>query len=295
MNAFRSRFKYGLILATYGILQCFLAIAIVQFFGKYPENVLIGYTFSAIISVILAAYLLPIKPTTNKGSGEALRVKTNVIATLAWKTKLISYTKSFSCLGAISWILLVADRWSLQIFSNNTSEVGVYVAAYQLGYTPVALLCGLGMQLVSPILFKETYIKNNQARINPHGEKIVGICISASLALGFVACLATQPLGKFFLDPSYYKAIILMPYLAIAASLLSAAEFLSLAYQAELRIQILTQSKAILCLAGIILSLIGAKYYGASGVALGFATYSCLQLITLGKLRTKKSELKTDK
>jgi O-antigen/teichoic acid export membrane protein len=287
-NATRRRQVYGALLSTFSLLQCLLSTTCVVFFGASTSSVLLGYCLASTLSLFMAIFYL--KPYAFKNLIPSIDfcLQINARSVLAWEKCLKDYAIKFSSWGFVTWLLLISDRWSLHIFDAYNS-IGLYAVAYQLGYTPVALLCGLGMQLVTPILFSKVQNAGSpKVKLDNSGRLIVVISIFASLLIGLLFVFVTPILFDVFASPAFYGALQIAPPLSIAAGLFSAAEFIALVFQAELRINTLAKVKIFLACTGIVLNVIGAHWLGALGVAWSVAAYSLLQLTFLGGLRFKK-------
>lgn len=66
-----------------------------------------------------------------------------------------AYSLPFVTFGGFTWAQQISDRWALQAFAS-TSEVGQYAVLFQLGYTPIALITGMAMSFLAPILYQRS-------------------------------------------------------------------------------------------------------------------------------------------
>ena len=192
---------------------------------------------------------------------------------LKWRENIWKYAWPFSAWGVFTWLQEAADKWSLDAFFG-ASEVGIYAAAYQIGFMPIVLAVGTVNELFSPII--------NAQSEKPGGRednKIVLLISGGWIILIVFAYLFTlaysSEIFSLVAAPSFATGADLLPYFVLLGG--GQAIFSTL----NLKLNSLKVSKPRLYLnvvcacIGSIFIFIGASAAGINGViaAMGF-TYA---------------------
>ncbi len=261
-------------------LKILLAVSALVWFGTSSTVVVISYICSSL--VITTSQFLFLRNTIFR-DGKSNYDRQD------WMSQMWTYSLPFSMWGVFTWMQQISDRWAIQYFATQ-NDVGQYVVLFQLGFTPIALLTGLGLSILTPILFQRSGDGVDKDRLlNVH--KITWAIAYLSL-LGVAFCfIATYNLHEwlfsFLVATEYRKSSYLLPWVVLAGGIFSAGQILSLKLMSELRTSSLTVAKIFTALIGVLLNVIGAVIFGLQGVVAATVFFSSLYFIWIAILASR--------
>lgn len=186
----------------------------------------------------------------------------------SWQDEIWRYSWPIGIYGIFTWMQLVSDRWSLQIFST-THEVGNYAVLYQLGFYPISLITGMVMQFLVPILFQRAGDASDSRR-NEGVNKLSWYLTWSSLGLtGLVV------IGAFFFHTLIFRILVaqeysavsyLLPWMILAGGVAASGQSLASTLLAQLKTREMMAATIVTALFGTILNFAGAYWYGITGI-----------------------------
>lgn len=263
-------------------LKIGLAIGVMFWLGASSSAVVIGYAISSLIITISQLVLLR-KTISQQQELSKQNHK--------WLPQMWEYSLPFSTWGLFTWGQQVSDRWALQAFAS-TVDVGQYAVLFQLGYTPIALLTGLVVSLLGPILFQRSGDATDKARnANVHGLtwRITYISIMVTF-FGFVfTYLMHEWLFRLLVASEYRGSSYLLPWVLLAGGLFASGQILSLKLLSEMKSSAMTIIKISTALIGIFLNVTGAAIAGIKGVVFSLVAFSVIYFIWMVVLSRHRS------
>jgi len=255
-------------------LKIGLAVVLLFWLGTSSVAVILGFAASAFfVSLSQLVFLRrTIKP---------LPVHSAPPKAGHWPADIWAYSWPFSTWGVFTWMQQVSDRWALGIY-GSTQDVGYYAVVFQLGYTPIALVLGLVMTFLAPILFSRSGDARCDAR-NQNVAEIVWRITLASLLVTAVAVIAAVILHVWIfslLVASEFRWIsYLLPWVILAGGIFAAGQVLSLKLMSEMKARELLIPKIMTSLIGIGLNVLGASIAGIEGIVLAMIVFSVIYLV----------------
>jgi O-antigen/teichoic acid export membrane protein len=253
-------------------LRCGLAALALWLLPKTTETALGAYFVAAMI-VVFTTILIGIK----EAKAYELKIKDDH----EWRRHLLTYSLPFAGWGVFTWAQLASDRWALELFSDSEA-VGIYGVAYQLGYTPIAMLTGLAIQVASPILFERVGLADQAPQLVVARRGIWTLTILA-LVVTMLACTGYMLFGetiiRWFSPEDYHASAPYLPLLALGGGLFGVGQILSIQFLTRLKTLSLARVKIGTALVGIACNLAGAALYGALGVAVAGVIFSLVYLV----------------
>jgi O-antigen/teichoic acid export membrane protein len=262
-------------------------LGLVVFLGASSTVAMTGYVIASALVVLsqLVFFRFLFKRTANDtGSIEDAR---------RWTRQVRTYGLPFAVWGIFTWLQLVSDRWALQLFAS-TSDVGLYVVLYQLGYMPILLLFNLITQLITPMFFqragnasdlqrmKQVYVINRRLT-----WAVIGGTVLATLA---AAGLHSQ-VFQWLAAPEYQVISWLLPGVVLSGGLFAAGQLASIALMSSTESKSLLAPKLVTSVIGVILNLVGAMSLGILGVVGAGVIFSATYLgwvLYLSRLRENR-------
>lgn len=203
-----------------------------------------------------------------------------------WMHQMWAYSLPFTTWGTFTWMQQVSDRWALQTFAS-TAEVGQYAVLFQLGFTPIALITGLAMSFLGPILYQRsgdaTDITRN-ANVHQLGWRMTHLSLLLTV-FGFAITFATHEwFFRFLVAPEYRAASYLLPWVVLAGGFFAAGQMLSLKLMSEMKSASMTAAKITTALIGLLFNLIGAALAGTTGVVGAQVAFSAIYFVWMAFL-----------
>lgn len=198
-----------------------------------------------------------------------------------WQDEIWRFSWPIGIFGIFTWMQLVSDRWSLQLFSA-TQEVGKYVVLYQLGYYPVSLIAGMVMQFLVPILYQRAGDASDSRR-NDGVNKLSWYLTWATIGLTgvvFVAVFLSHALiFRILVAQEYSSVSYLLPWMILAGGMFASGQSLASNLQAQMKTREMIVAKIVTALFGILLNFAGAYWYGTTGVVGAAVLFSIMYFI----------------
>lgn len=240
-------------------LKILLAVGVVLWLGTSSTAVVIGYACSSLL--ITFSQLIFLRRTIPQQ-------RTHTHNHQQWMHQMWVYSLPFSAWGAFTWMQQVSDRWALQAFAS-TAEVGQYAVLFQLGFTPIALITGMAMSFLGPILYQRSGDATDHARnANVHqlGWRMTHLSLMVTL-LGFAIAFAMHEwFFRLLVATEYRGSSYLLPWVVLAGGLFAAGQMLALKLMSEMKSSAMTTAKIATALIGILFNVIGAALAGMHGV-----------------------------
>ncbi len=280
-NAARKRKIVSLINAIDSISKILLLYLMLRYLTSTSEKVIVIYILVVLMILfsqnIFLNKLLPEIP--NKKDSESF-----------WKNRIYEFSQPFLIFNFFTWFQSNSDRWALEILTT-TSNVGLYSVLFQLGYTPITILTGFLSTLISPILYSKSGAADDVVR-NNKVKKITWLLIGLIMICGFFAMMVTflfhTYIFRFLVSKQYLASSFLMPWMILAATIASASQFLSIKIMGDLDTKKLILPKVFTSLISIILTFLGAKYHGLTGVIISIIIFNLVQFLWLAIISNKK-------
>jgi O-antigen/teichoic acid export membrane protein len=252
MSLYEVALTWGRLLMAYGAIKMF---------GSSSVVALIGYGCGSIFG--LTAQILILRA----GRISSSRLKSDVDAV---RRELAGYIAPFAVWGIFAWTQAVSDRWILALF-RDASEVGIYVALYQVGFYPSFLVAAAIMEYGTPIVFQLAE-RGNASRTDESASRLVRVLVVIVLAVGggmaalgwaFGGRITDLLLGERFHTSSWLIAVAM-----ISGALFGAGQTATLRLMAELRVRELLTPKILVSGIAVVAYCIGASLAGFKGLAI---------------------------
>ena len=270
-NAARER-KISSTFTAFGtFLKYSFAIILIYIFKPTTSNVLLGYTIALFVLLLIEYNFL-------------IRILSKYISTnhhdTDWTKEIFRYSWPFSSWGIFSWLQSSSDRWALG-YTNNTRDVGLYSASYQISYGPINLLTGFIMQFLTPIFFQmigDAKDKNRNLKVSEINFKITHYAIGFTALLFFFTLFFHSSIFNLLLSNKFAEISYTMPWLVLSSGLFATGQNLSLSLMGLNKTQSLIPVKIITAIIGITFNYFGAKYYGINGIIFSNVFFSLIYL-----------------
>ncbi len=284
-NAARQRSIVALHSSLDGALKILFSIILLKYFEKSAFSIVLAYIISVLfvsISQIIYFNKKIIKIKTVKFSGNTYN---------NWIKDIWSFSWPFSLWGLFTWLQLASDKWSLEKFVS-TAEVGKYTAAFQIGYTPISTFTSLLVSLISPIYFNINE-KNRFGKNKIDLQKITNHLFYLSIFLTLFTFLSTLFIHEWifliFVSSNYISLSYLMPWLVLAGGTFAAGQIIVIKLSTDLKTKEQIIPKIVTAIFGLILNILGAKYFGVNGVVAGNVLFSISYALWVYFLYAKKN------
>lgn len=253
-------------------LKIFLAVGVIIWVGSSSTAVVVGYACSSFITTISQRYYLRCAIPQQQ---------TLVQCNQPWTPQIWSYAIPFTTWGAFTWFQQVSDRWALQAFAS-TSDVGQYAVLYQLGFTPIALITGMAMSFLGPILYQRSGDATNRdcnADVHHLSWKMTHLSLLVCLMAFAITFVLHEMLFHLLVASEYRGASYLLPWVVLAGGMFSAGQMLALKLMSDMKPSVLAMVKIATALIGILLNVIGAYLAGIQGVVWAMVAFSGIYFI----------------
>lgn len=266
-------------------LKILLALGVMLWLGTASIAVVIGYSCSSLlVTVSQLLFLRRTIPQEGTRSG----------AHNPFIRKMWAYSWPFSAWGIFTWMQLVSDRWALQAFTS-TADVGQYAVLFQLGYAPIALVAGMAMTFLGPILYQRSGDATDYAR-NAHVHRL-GWCMTfgsliVTLLGVIIACTMHEWIFRLLAAAKYREVSYLLPWFVMAGGIFAAGQMLALKLMSEMKSAKMTSAKIGTALLGVSFNLYGASVAGLPGVVGAKVAFSLIYLAWMILLASRVPHLK---
>lgn len=273
LNAARQRAAAAVNIGLDAWLKIILAAAMMLWLGSTSTAVVVGYCCSSLLillsQLLMLGRTMPAQkaPSSSAGGHDFLR-------------QIWSFSWPFSAWGIFSWMQQASDRWALAGFAQQ-EDVGLYAVLSQLGYAPVAMLTGMVITFVAPILYQRSGDARDDTR-NANVHRLVWEITFASAgvtALGvLLAFLGHEWLFQILVSAEYRHVSYLLPWMVMAGGIFAAGQVLALKLMSEMKSVRMASAKIVTAVLGVAFNLIGAKVAGLAGVVSGLVAFSVVYL-----------------
>ena len=269
-------------------LKVLLAVGFIYCLGSSSTAVIIGYACSSLLITMSQLFFLR-RTIPKQYSGAPNGQK--------WMSDIWAYSLPFSTWGGFTWMQQVSDRWALETYAS-TSDVGQYAVLFQLGFAPIALVTGMTMSFLGPILYQHAGDATNRVRtstVDKIGWKMTYISLLITL-LGFMTTFAWHDrIYGLVVGGEYQGSSNLLPWLVLAGGIFSAGQMLALKLMSEMKSEVMTNAKITSALIGTLLNFIGCTIAGLQGVVggvLAFSTIYFFWMAILARRLSNEAEMK---
>jgi O-antigen/teichoic acid export membrane protein len=198
----------------------------------------------------------------------------------------VTYGWPFSVWGIFAAVQLSADRWILGYSLNNRS-VGIYTAAYQLGFSPIMLLATAASVFISPILFSRAGDGSDPVRVRAALKlnwAFVGITAAVSALAALATYLLRVPLVRVLCGHGYEEASRYLPGLVIAAGLFACGQIATHALLIHRNTKALIAPKVVTGILAFALYILCARMAGIYGIVLANVTWTLVYFLWVMRL-----------
>jgi O-antigen/teichoic acid export membrane protein len=283
LNGIQNAARQRSIVAFHGGLDAWMkilfAVSMILWIGSSSFAVVLGYALSSFL--VTCSQLIFIKRLMNP-----YKIKH---AFENWGRQIWAYSSPFCAWGLFTWAQLASDKWALQIYST-TQEVGLYTVLYQLGYTPIALITGVSVSFLGPILFQKAGSAIDSERILAVHSITwrVAFLGLAMTCLGFViASVFHKNIFQILAAKNFQNVSYLLPWMITAGGLFAVGQMLSLKLMSEMKAFVMFKVKFITAILGIFLNLYCASSFGINGVVASINIFSFVYFIWIVFLTRK--------
>jgi len=288
LNGIQNAARQRAIVAFHGGLDAWLKIGLVVgvmlWLGNSSTAVVLGYACSSLL--ITASQLIFLRRTISPQC-EPMNICQK------WASQIWAYSLPFTTFGVFTWIQQVSDRWALQAYATS-SDVGQYAVLFQLGYTPIALITGMAMSFLGPILYRRSGDATDHARnINVHriGWRMAYLSLFVTLLAFAITFALHEWLFDMLVASEYRENSHLLPWVVLAGGIFAAGQMLALKLMSEMKSSVMTSAKIGSALIGALLNVIGAMHAGMQGVVWAMLAFSCIYFIWMAVLASHLSSL----
>jgi O-antigen/teichoic acid export membrane protein len=180
----------------------------------------------------------------------------------------LSYAWPFSAWGLFTAAQLSSDRWIISLSLNNHS-VGIYMAASQLGFSPIVLLATAASVFICPVLFSRAGDGSDPVRVETAlrlNRQLIRLTAMTSCLAALSTYLLRDRLVGMMCGPSYGEASKYLPWLVIAAGLFACGQIASHAMLIHRNTRSLITPKITTGILAFLLYILGAHLAGVYGV-----------------------------
>ena len=276
-NAARQRSIVALHQGIESWVRFLVAAGFLLLLGASSTVALAGYAI-AIIPVLGSQYIF-----FRKSGYGAVRMEDKV---QDWRSQIWKYSWPFVTWGIFSWAHQVSDRWALELFVS-TNVVCLYMVLFQLGYSPIARVTGMAMQLIEPILYQRIGDASDRRRIDNVTSvswRLTGLALSATIITFFITFLFNKQIFHFFVAKQYLSVSHLLPWVVLSGGIFAAGQAMAVNLMSQMKTRILVAPKIITAVIGIFFNFIGAYLMGLKGVVFAGVMFSVLYFMWMAFL-----------
>jgi O-antigen/teichoic acid export membrane protein len=264
-------------------LMC--AVGMVLGLGRTGASPLIGYALGHLASGLALRFVLARVVPADAGS----QVSTD------WGTQIRDYARPFLLFAFFTWANISSDRWALQHFAG-TREVGLYAAAFMLGYSPMSTISAVLVQLAAPVIYQSSNHAGPAQSLQlakRQCDLLAGAILIVTGMAWLIAFCFHGRLFDTFIAKDYRSASSLMPWMILAGGIFSAGEAAAVFLNSAMRTHLQIAPKITTALIGMGLNLLSARYFGSEGVVFSVLTFSILYFLWLRYIVWRTTSLST--
>ena len=274
LNASRRRAEIAISQSVEIWSRFILAYLLIKQFGDLSYLALIGFSIASLSVTIWQHKAICSSFPRNKQVNDTSK---------NWTFEISNYIRPFFLIGIFTGLSTASDRWILNSFTSST-EVGLYVVLYQLGFYPISMVIGILVQLMEPIIYQRIGAVNNSAATDD-ATRLVKITTATALAFSIIASMiawiAKDLLFLIFTPDSYHSAAIYLPIVVLSGGFFAAGNALALKIQAYKLSSMLLKPKIGMAIVGFVSNIVGAYSYGLKGIVFAglFTSFAYLLLM----------------
>ena len=257
-----------------------VAVGLMLWVGTTSTVAMVGYAM-AIICVLGSQYVFFRKIVPQTGTTPDINRD--------WREQMLKYSWPFASWGIFYWAQSASDRWAL-IFFATPREVGLYSVLFQLGYQPVAMLTGMAMQLLSPILYQragDASDSRRNANVNDLTWRLTVVSLSVTGVFFLGALLFHTQIFWIFVATKYGPISYLLPWMVLAGGIFAAGQVMSLNLMSQMKTHTMITPKITTAILGVIFNFAGAYLFGIVGIVFGGLLFSVLYSVWIVMLCKK--------
>ncbi len=272
MNAARKRSIAAIHQGTEPWSRFLIAAGLMALFGQFSTIALIGYCLgTAIILTSQLFFFRGVIPDYQGGDSTKL----------LWRKKILDFSWPFALWGIFTWGQLVSDRWSLELFATSR-DVGLFAILYQLGYVPMSMATGLGIQFLMPIFYQKAGDASDINRVNEVKNlsyKLTKLALGMTSTAFFIGLLFHHQIFTLLVNKRFVSISYLLPWMLIAGGFFAAGQTITLNLLSQLKSALLVKVKIITAIIGIVFNIIGAYFFGITGVVIAIVLFSIIYFV----------------
>jgi O-antigen/teichoic acid export membrane protein len=255
-------------------LRSLVGAALLFWLGATSTVAMIGYAFATIL--VLGSQVFFFQNI----------VASNVVNTSIeknWRNEIWGFSWPIGIFGIFTWMQLTSDRWALQVFST-THEVGNYAVLYQLGFYPISLITGMATQFLVPILYKRAGDASDRTRnnsVNKLSWYLTWTTLGLTGLIFVVALLFHALIFRILVAEEYNSLSYLLPWMILAGGVLASGQSLASSLLAQMKTREMMVATIITALFGVVLNLVGAYWYGITGIVGAGVLFSILYSLSM--------------
>lgn len=219
-NAGRRRSVSALYQAIDPWLRNLIVAISILIFGNNCTTTLTGYSISSafvLVSHYIFSYSKSFKGTRNQEK------------VMFWSLKIWKYSWPMAIAGITSWGYLSSQIWALELFSTKTN-IGLFSVIIQIGFTPLMMIGGVGMTLLTPIIFSRSGDGSDKQKLKSIHELLIKSCLTGFfivLVFTVISALSHAFIFKFLVADKYRIYSYYLPFVVFSAGVLQVSMFLA--------------------------------------------------------------------
>ncbi len=246
------------------------ALVLLYFLGNELRSVLLGYLAASIV-VFLSQSLYFYRK--NRISIFLLGKRKGHL-----KVDILKFVFPFCLFGFFTWAQMASERWSLGFFVD-AEAVGYFAIILQLGFYPMSFVSSIVTQYFAPIFYAQ--FDKGQVSLRSKTNRIALLLVFVAIGGFFVSMILKEWVFELLVDPEYHSVAAFFPYMVLSGGFFAAAQSVALNLMARMEIKKLALIKSGVALFGVFSSILGAIFWGVSGVVLASVIHSLMLLIFL--------------
>lgn len=254
-------------------IKLLCAVGMTIALGGTGSSPLIGYAIGHLVSGLALRLVL----------ARLVQVDNDSQAPIDWSQQIRIYARPFLFFAFFTWANVSSDRWALQHF-GETTDVGLYAAAFMLGYSPMSTMSAVLVQLAAPIIYQSSSRADPAEALHlakRQCDLLAGSILTTTVGAWLIAYCFHEQIFDIFIAKDYHSASTLMPWMILAGGIFSAGEAAAIFLNSAMRTHLQIAPKIITALIGVALNLLAARYFGSKGVVFSVLAFSILYFLWL--------------